>query len=339
MQENYEHYLGIDLHKELAFWTLVDNEGKILKRQEVKVDIPSIEKAVKELPLKTKAIFEPVGDFLNYSQILKQGGIEVKTAIPGKVKAIAWNKLKNDRVDSEILAQLLRVNLLPSSELKTKQEYQLREIVRLRNSLVRIRSQIKQRITWIDNSLKDLSSLQIWQKRRLAGVKESLSREIDNIDKHLKDNYQNKKEIQIISSIPGCGLITALIVKSEIGDFSRFNKPEKLAAWSGLVPTSRDSGGKMRRGRITHQGSKWLRYALYEASINVRERNGNELWMFYKRIADKGNKKKARTALARKILCLIWHLIKKNEFYLKQNQLDLGKSLTPLSSKESCTID
>lgn len=333
-----EYYLGIDLHKESAFWTLVNKEGKILRKQEVKVNAESIRETAKSLPKNTQAAFEPVGDFFNYSQILKEEGIEVKAAIPGKVKAIAWNRLKNDRVDSEILAQLLRTNFLPTSEIKEEKEYNLREIVRLRNNLVRMRSHLKQRVTLLGNSLNGLSDVQLWQEEKLLEIKDSFDEQIKCIDKYLKDSYGNDREIQMISSIPGCGIITALTVKSEIGSFSRFKTPNKLAAWSGLVPSSRDSGGKIKRGHITHQGSKWLRYVLYEASMNVRKQNGNELWLFYKRLANKSSKRKARVALARKMLCLMWYLIKKNEFYVKQNQLDLGNLLIS-SLKEDCTID
>jgi transposase len=95
---------------------------------------------------------------------------------------------------------------------------------------------------------------------------------------------------------------------------------KKLASFSGLVPSSKDSGGRIKRGKITRAGSKILRWILYEATLKVNPKWGN-LYQFYQRIAKKGSKKKARVALARKLLCLCYCLLKERRYFSPDNYL------------------
>ncbi|GBC70373.1 hypothetical protein HRbin02_00139 [Candidatus Calditenuaceae archaeon HR02] len=60
-------------------------------------------------------------------------------------------------------------------------------------------------------------------------------------------------------TIPGVGLYSALMIKAEIGDIARFPDADHLCSYAGLVPSERSSGGRMRRGGITREGSRWLR--------------------------------------------------------------------------------
>ena len=185
----FKYFLGIDLHYSEAVWTLINSQGKMINQYPVDVNLEATKQAAKELPAQTQAALEPVGDFVNYSRILEQADIPVRIATPGKVKAIAWNKLKNDRVDSEILANLLRVQLLPSSSLRNDKDYAFREMVRLRNHLVRMRSKLKQKLTMLNNGLVKLTKQQLMQQTRLNRVKSTFDKEIKSLDNYLKKNY------------------------------------------------------------------------------------------------------------------------------------------------------
>ena len=115
-------------------------------------------------------------------------------------------------------------------------------------------------------------------------------------------------------SIPGIGVITSLTILAEVGDFSRFLSPDKLACYAGLVSSSYSSGERTRLGHITHRGSVWLRTALVEATATVNPKWG-ALHDFYARIKERKGSKVARVALARKMLTLSWHLVNSDQFY------------------------
>src|SRR3989344_7032842 len=118
-------------------------------------------------------------------------------------------------------------------------------------------------------------------------------------------------------SVTGIGVIASLTILAEVGDFSRFKRPEQLASYAGLVSSSYSSGERTRLGHITHCGSVWLRTALVEATNTVNPKWGS-LYDFYLRIKEKKGSKVARVALARKMLVLSWHLIAKDQYFKKE---------------------
>jgi transposase len=120
----------------------------------------------------------------------------------------------------------------------------------------------------------------------------------------------------LLMSIPGVGAVTAVSVWAEVGDFSRFPSSEKLCAFAGLVPTERSSGGVQRLGHITRAGSTILRYVLVEAAMRIRNSDKSTvLYNFYRTVKERRGAMRARVALARKILSISWHMVKKDEKY------------------------
>jgi hypothetical protein len=93
---------------------LIDRERNIIFQDNVKTDKEEIVQKIKNLPPCTIAALEPVCSWRLYSEILEKNGIKTKVAHPLETKAISYNKLKNDRVDSLMLAELLRTNFLKS---------------------------------------------------------------------------------------------------------------------------------------------------------------------------------------------------------------------------------
>jgi transposase len=116
-------------------------------------------------------------------------------------------------------------------------------------------------------------------------------------------------------TFPGVGIVTALTIVAEVGDFSRFSSGKKLASFAGLVPRQRSSGDTIRYGSITHAGSPALRTAVVESAMRVRAGNAPELFTFVQRLAPVCGAKKARVALARKILCIMWKMVHTNTPY------------------------
>lgn len=116
-------------------------------------------------------------------------------------------------------------------------------------------------------------------------------------------------------TFPGVGIITALTIVAEVDGFERFSSGKKLASFAGLLPRQRSSGETIKYGSITHAGSPALRTVLVETAMRIRVDTAPELYAFVHRLTANSKAKKARVALARKILCIMWKMVTTNTPY------------------------
>ncbi len=334
---DFKYHLGIDLHRKTSYWTLLDHERKVLYKKNLPTSIEGIEQGLKEMeiaPTLVEAAIEPVSQWGWYGDALAEKGCEVRLVDVYKTKLIAGTKLKNDKVDSLALAELLRSDFLPTAYRAPEKTRDMREFMRHRAFLVRLRARGRGRvhqILWKHGYISPWSDLfgikaQKWlgeltlrspykeERAELLEMWKRLSEQISLHDISCREMVARSQTAGLLSSIPGIGLITSLTILAEVGDFTRFKSPEKLACYAGLVSSSYSSGEHTRFGHITHRGSVWLRTALVEATATVNPKWG-ALYDFYARISEKKGSKVARVALARKILTIAWHLVAKDEFY------------------------
>ena len=112
---------------------------------------------------------------------------------------------------------------------------------------------------------------------------------------------------------PGVGKVLGAVFFAEIGDISRFDSAKKLCSWAGLTPRHRESDAVVHRGGITKQGSPIVRWAAIEAVGNYRAKGNEQLRADYRRIAERRGKYKARVAVARKLLTLVFYALRDGE--------------------------
>jgi transposase len=257
---------------------------------------------------------------------------EVKRLVlvhPQRVKAIASAKLKNDRVDSATLAHLLRCDLLPESWKADRGTQARRQQVRLRATLVRHRTRLKNQVhavlhqQGLRSPVTDLFGKRgrLWlaevklpvQARESVNVclrlLDGYSEEIQKQNLQLSEKAKQDKRAEWLMTIPGIGECSAMMLLAEIGDIRRFQDKEALCSYAGLVPRVRESAGKAARGGITHQGSPWMRWILVEAA-QVATRCSPAAKRYYERLARKKHKHVARVALARKLLIAVYALLR-----------------------------
>jgi transposase len=145
---------------------------------------------------------------------------------------------------------------------------------------------------------------------------ESIQKRISELDKEIKTRVSSRKEeLNIAMSIPGIGFTSAAIILAEIGDFKDFDKPEQLASWAGLVPAVYQSADKLVTGRITKHGSRHIRRILVEVAQVIARTNRSQLKRFFLRVQAKKGHNVAAVALARKVLCILHHLLMNRETY------------------------
>jgi transposase len=175
-----------------------------------------------------------------------------------------------------------------------------------------------------------LSENDIFVLNQLTETVEHLNEQISQVEARI-EMLVNKRDVDIVSSVPGVGRKSAAAIVAEVGDAERFADGRKIVSWTGLAPSVYQSAGTFVTGSIKKLGSKWLRRALVEAAhVAVRVRD-SRLRAFYLRVRAKKGEKTAIVAVARKLLTTIWHLLVKGERYIEDG---FEKKLT--SRKPPC---
>ena len=142
----------------------------------------------------------------------------------------------------------------------------------------------------------------------------TLSEQLDHIDKHLDRLAKQEERVQLLMTIPGVGRRTAEVVVTALDDPHRFSTARQVSAYAGLVPNQRQSGQTNRLGRITRRGSRLLRTTLVEASWLLVRYNPWALEIFNRICGgQKTRRKTAIVAVARKLLVCCWAMLRNNQ--------------------------
>src|SRR5512137_2798720 len=167
----------------------------------------------------------------------------------------------------------------------------------------------------------------------------SIQRRIDELDREIKIRIASREEdLRIAMSIPGIGFTSAATILAEIGDFKDFAKAEQLASWAGLVPAVYQSADKLVTGSITKHGSKHIRWILVEVAKAISQTNKSKLKRFFRRVQAKKGYNVATVALARKVLCILFHLLMSREMY-REDDVIKTKSVVIDTSSLSSKLD
>jgi transposase len=319
-------YVGIDVHRKRSQVAVVTENGKVQLNKNVVNGSEPMLRLIGDLPSGTPVAFEAAFGWGWLARLLEDYGFDAHLVHPLRCKAIASARLKNDKVDAAILAQLLRADLLPEAWIAPAEVRQLRALLRHRASLVRIGTQQRNRIHaaaadhgydrsasyWTGPGRGWLAELDLPAASReivtdCLAVIDGLAPVIDRIDGELHARAKADPRVTALRTLPGVGEFTALVMLAEIGDITRFPSARKLASWAGLTPTVRGSDLTVRHGHISKQGSAWLRWVMNQAAQTAKR--SPEFSATYSAIARRRGKKIATIAISRKLLTRAWHLL------------------------------
>lgn len=322
-------YAGLDVHKRYCVGIVCRENGEVVKEGR----IPSTEKDILEF-------FAGMGDVTVAMEsstcvdwiydLLEENGFKVVVSNPLRTRLIAETKIKTDKIDAKVLADLLRNDYLPRSYVPPKDIRRLREICRHRILLGRMKTQIKNSIHAIlarkgmDNQHRDIFTSEgiLWLKslnhrliEKYLATLELLDKQIESAESLIEDEAMNHPEIKILTTIPGIGIYSAAVIFSEIGDINRFPTEEHLFSYAGLIPRVNQSGDHNYYGRITKSGPSNIRFVLVLAvQIHLsRVRRDTNIKRFYRKLVRKKPKNIAVVACARKMLQIIYWMLKRNE--------------------------
>ncbi len=322
-------HVGVDLHGRFCYLTALDARGKQLQAGTVVNERAALRRYFGQFGRQeVQVAVEACGFWPAFREVVEPRVKRLVLVHPQRVKAIASAKLKNDRVDSQTLAHLLRCDLLPESWKADRETQARRQQVRLRATLVRQRTRWKSQVHAVlhQQGLRAPVTDVFGQRGRLwlAQVKlpqqaresvnaclrliDHCSEEIQNQTLPLREKAKRDERARWLQTIPGIGEVSAMMLLAEIGDLRRFGSKEALCSYAGLVPRVRESAGKVARSGITRQGSPWLRWIMVEAA-QVAPRCSPAARQYYQRLLRRKHKHVARVALARKLLTAVYALL------------------------------
>jgi transposase len=327
-------YIGIDLHKAKSFVTRLDARGRVLEQVNLPHVSGELERYLTRIPADTRIAVEATGNWMWLYELIEARHPDLVLAHPLKTKAIASARIKTDKIDATTLAQLLRADLVPAAYIPPRAVRDTREILRYRASLVRLRTQVKNKIAAILSktgittptktafgvkSRQFLATVSVRPCYRLAldGYLRQLAHlteEIDGVTQTIEAQAEKDPDAQLLCTMPGIGAYSALLILSEIGDVHRFPDSRHLCSYAGLVPSVHASGGHTRLGRLTKQGSKWLRWILIELSLHAIN-GAPQFRRVYYRVAKKHGTNTGRVAVARAMLKTIYAMLKHQEAF------------------------
>jgi len=318
-------FVGIDLHRQRSVVVRQSESGEQLSAVRIINDAVALQLELEQAGADPEVVLEATYGWYWAVDVLQAGGARVHVAHPLGVNGFRYRRVKNDVRDAADLADLLRMGRLPEAWIAPPQTRELRELVRYRAKLVAIRSGLKAQIhavlakAGVLIAVSDLFGLS--GRQRLAKVPlgpayaeriRSLLELIDILDSHqahfaamIAERLDTHCGYQAIRQVPGIGPTLAAVLVAEIGDVHRFADSAHLCSWAGLTPRHRESDTVVRRGHITKQGSKAVRWAVIEAV--QRHPTTAKIWADKHRIEARRGTNIAKVAAARKLLTLVYY--------------------------------
>lgn len=318
-------YVGIDLHRRRSVIVRITPDGQRLD-DPVRIDNDPFTLAgeVAKWGEAPEVVLEATYGWYWAADVLAEAGARVHLAHPLGVKGFAYRRVKNDERDAADLADLLRMGRLPEAWVAPPAARELRELVRHRCKLVALRSGLKAQVHAVlakqgvqvpvadlfgvgGSKLLDQLELDGPYHGRVSSLRrliEAFTFEIDLWAKATATRLARHPGYRAVQTIPGVGPVLAAVFVAEIGDVTRFARPQQLCSWAGMTPRHRESDTKIRRGRITKQGNQLVRWAAVEA---VQRAFAGPIGAVRTRLTARRGANIAKVAAARKLLTLVYY--------------------------------
>lgn len=312
-------YIGVDMHPHQQTNVWCDTRTGETQTSDLVNDPEIVRKFYTSLPEPAIVGIEASARAAWFENMLFETGHKLFVGNPVLIRKRATSRHKSDRRDAELILELLLRDEFPAIWRRPPESESVLEILRLRQTLVRQRTQAYNRLQALAHNvglpkgrirtssfqklvkaaqMNEVSSI---RRTHLFSLVEKLSEQIVELDQWLKKKVDDAA-VQLLLSQKGVGYLTALVTVHTLGDVSRFPRLSKqIASFAGLDPVEKSSAGRVRFGSISKAGSRLLRSQLGLAA-QIASRSDPKLKSFYKRLAKKKPKAVAKTAAARKLL-------------------------------------
>jgi transposase len=326
-------YCGIDLHARSMYVCIVNRDGEILMHRNMKAVPEPFLKAI--VPYRDNLVVAVECIFTWYwlADLCAQEGIAFVLGHALYMKAIHGGKAKNDKIDSQKIAVLLRGGMLPQAYVYPAPMRATRDLLRRRRHLMRKRAELLAHVQ-NTNSQYNLPEIgkKIAYKANRDGVAERFTDpavqktiEVDlalitYYDELLRDlelyirktaKQHDANTLYLLQTVPGIGDILSLVLLYEIQDIGRFPSVQDFASYCRLVKCSKESGGKRLGTSGKKIGNAHLKWAFSEAAA-LFLRNNAEGQRLLARLEKKHDKGKALTILAHRLARAVYYMLKRH---------------------------
>lgn len=334
-------YVGVDLHKHvivLCVVVLVAGRPKVVRRARFRCDESEAIRAFFQELAPFEVVVEATAAYEWFFLLIENLAHRLLLAHPKKLRVIAESTRKSDKIDAEVLAIFLALDMIP-------QAYRPTPRIRQHRVLVRHRCWLQRRITSLKCKVRnvlghynaDIAGLFTRQgEQHLASVslsaadrfvvlalQEQLSlfqRQLRQADRQLAEFADSaplaeKEARALLDTLPQIGPVTIDVVLSELGDWRRFRSQKAVTAFAGLDPGFRRSAEKCLELHISKEGSRLLRWAMIQAAWRLAVRSPRWRQMLERLHANTGSKKKAIVGVARHLLCVMFAMLQSSRPY------------------------
>ncbi|MEI7903623.1 MAG: IS110 family transposase [bacterium] len=322
-------HVGIDLHREFVVMAAVNDTGEAMAPVRIRCEDTGTIVGTLEVLKPFRAVIEASGTYRWLYDLLRPYGT-VLLAHPLRLRAMIQRRTKTDKLDAQLLANLLRIDQIPLAYIPPEPYQQLRDLTRGRARLVRDQAEVKIKLrallarqnrqapyrvpfgvrgmAWFGT--QDFGPIENLVRDELLERLKHYQRQLAILEEHVSRMQKAFPQVEVLLEIHGIGPYSALLIVAELGEVERFRTAKQVGAYAGLTSRVHQSGGHCHRGSITRQGSPWLRWILVEAAMKVvREDAG--LKNFYTRVRKRSSAKIARVATARKLAEICWKRLRR----------------------------
>ena len=276
---------------------------------------------------------EACGHYPWFERLLGELGQELWLGDASQIRAREVRKQKTDRRDAEHLLQLLIEDRFPKIWVPSLEERDVRQLLVHRHKQVQTRTRVKNQLQalalsqgvqkkyklWTQAGRAELEQLELLpyaaeRRQRLLATLDQLEADIAGLNRQVEEEVQRRPAAVRLQTHPGVGPVTALAMVLTLGPAERFQNGRQVGSYFGLIPSEHSSGGRQRLGRISKQGSPFLRFLLVEAGQSAA-RYDAELGRFYRRLAVRRNRALAKVAVARKLATRLYLMLREDWNY------------------------
>jgi transposase len=316
-------YIGVDLHKAFFQVSAMSDTGERYWEARLPRTPEGLARFVaRGIGPQSAIAVEASGPTWAFVDALAPTGAHMCVVDTRKTKLKAGFAAKTDRLDARRLADALRRESVVSIYIPPPAVRELREVCRGRHQLVRLRTRLAQmiRALLLRNDAGEPPGAQLYSPRALTwlaqvALRPDATRSLRRLERLYRAIHADAQAANVeardramadpiavaLDELVGIGPVLALTIRAEVGDIARFGRGPALASYAGLVPRVESSADRVYHGRITRDGSPWLRWALVEAARHAIKRP-DAIGRWARRLAVRKGIAKARVALAR-VLC------------------------------------
>jgi transposase len=319
--------IGCDLHTRYQQIALLETATGEIVRRRLEHEDGEAKDFYAKLPQPSLIGIEATGYTQWFERMLAELGHELWVGDPAEIRARAVRRQKTDSRDAEHLLDLLLTRRFPRVWVPSAEERDLRQLLKHRDKLVRMRTSVKNQLhflamsqgmcrkrkLWSARGRQELEKLALgpWASRRRQELVEMLDRlgpQIKDLEEAVRTEAERRPEVLRLMKRKGVGSVVALAFVLTLGPIERFPNSRKMVSYLGLNPSEDSSGGHQRLGAISKQGNEMMRWLLVEAGQSAAQFDP-ELRRKYQRLKFRRGGKVAKVALARQLAVrLYWTL-------------------------------